>query len=80
MQVKSKQAAFVQIGMYSIRDPEGNFGLGAPLYMQVSDEREFNAGRDKLLRQISKILIEQYKRKILSRLAESPATECANAG
>ncbi|MCL2796775.1 MAG: CHC2 zinc finger domain-containing protein [Firmicutes bacterium] len=47
---------------------------------QVSDEREFNAGRDKLLRQISQILIEQYKRKILSRLSEQQATECANAG
>ena len=61
---------FVQIGAYSVRDSNGGFKPGVPLYMRITDEKGFNAGREKLLRKASEALIDRYRKRVLSRLAE----------
>ena len=76
-QDKQPKAAYVQIGMYSIRAPDGGFKPGVPLYMRVTDEKAFNAERERLLRKTSQVLADQYRKRVLSRLAEeAPKQAC----
>ena len=67
---QNNQPTFVQIGAYSVRDPGGGFKPGVPLYMRVTDEKAFHAEREKLLRKASQVLVDQYRKRVLSRLAE----------
>jgi hypothetical protein len=69
MSPKNK-SSFVQIGAYSIRGPDGGLKPGVPLYMRVTDEKAFNAEREKLMRKVSQVLVEQYSKRVLSRPAE----------
>ena len=63
MEHTQQHGYYVQVGMHAVRQ-DGEYNFAIPLYMQVSDEKAYYAGRDKCLRGISQMVIEKYRERL----------------